>query len=68
MQEKLVANNDYLKKLAKDAYKSYIVKYKSHCLKEIFNVRKLDLKVYISSYYLSVSIPTITTCFVEWIK
>ncbi|CAI9772475.1 unnamed protein product [Fraxinus pennsylvanica] len=48
--EKLVANNDYLRKLAKDAYKSYIAEYKSHSSKGIFNVHKLDLKAVAASF------------------
>ncbi|KAK6122491.1 hypothetical protein DH2020_043777 [Rehmannia glutinosa] len=42
--EKLVSNNYYLNKLAKDAYRSYIVAYNSHSMKDIFNVHRLDLQ------------------------
>lgn len=45
MQEKLVANNYYLNKSAKDAYRSYILAYNSHSMKDIFNVHRLDLQV-----------------------
>lgn len=49
MQEKLVANNYYLNKSAKDAYRSYILAYNSHSMKDIFNVHRLDLQVPSSS-------------------
>ncbi|KAK6122255.1 hypothetical protein DH2020_044003 [Rehmannia glutinosa] len=42
--EKLVSNNYYLNKLAKDAYRSYILAYNSHSMKDIFNVHRLDLQ------------------------
>ena len=45
LQEKLVANNYYLNKSAKDAYRSYILAYNSHSMKDIFNVHRLDLQV-----------------------
>ncbi|CDP03448.1 unnamed protein product [Coffea canephora] len=41
--EKLIANNYYLNKSAKDAYKSYILAYHSHSMKDIYNVHRLDL-------------------------
>lgn len=41
---KLVSRNYYLNKSARDAYRSYIMAYASHSLKDIFNVNKLDLK------------------------
>jgi hypothetical protein len=44
-QEKIVGNNDILKQSAKEAYKSYILAYNSHSMKDIFNVHGLDLKV-----------------------
>lgn len=44
-QEKLVANNYYLNQSAKEAYRSYILAYNSHSMKEIFNVHRLDLQV-----------------------
>lgn len=49
VQEKLVANNYYLNKSAKDAYRSYILAYNSHSMKDIFNVHRLDLQVQINS-------------------
>lgn len=45
MQEKLVGNNYYLNKSAKDAYRSYILAYNSHSMKDIFNVHRLDMQV-----------------------
>ncbi|CAL5219532.1 g1383 [Coccomyxa viridis] len=41
--EKLVAKNYYLHSSAKDAYRSYLLAYNSHQLKDIFNVHTLDL-------------------------
>lgn len=45
MQEKLVANNYHLNRAAKDAYRSYLLAYNSHSMKDIFNVHRLDLQV-----------------------
>lgn len=42
--EKLVNNNYYLHTSARDAYRSYVLAYNSHRLKNIFNVHLLDLK------------------------
>ncbi|CAL8467629.1 g7167 [Coccomyxa elongata] len=41
--EKLVEKNFYLHTSARDAYRSYLLAYNSHQLKEIFNVHTLDL-------------------------
>ncbi|VDM07976.1 unnamed protein product [Wuchereria bancrofti] len=41
--EKLIEQNYYLNKSAKEAYKCYIRAYDSHSLKSIFNVNTLDL-------------------------
>lgn len=41
--EKLIAQNYYLNKSAKDAYRSYLQAYASHSLRSIFDVHKLDL-------------------------
>lgn len=41
--EKLISKNFYLYKSAKEAYKSYIMAYASHSLKDIFNVNNVDL-------------------------
>ncbi|GLT44134.1 hypothetical protein SLA2020_180490 [Shorea laevis] len=51
--EKLVANNYYLNKSAKDAYRSYILAYNSHSMKEIFNVHRLDLQAVAASFCFS---------------
>ena len=41
--EKLVEKNYYLHQAAKEAYRSYILAYNSHGLKDAFNVHQLDL-------------------------
>lgn len=41
--EKLIEQNYYLNKSAKEAYKCYVRAYDSHSLKEIFDVNTLDL-------------------------
>ncbi|KAI1004581.1 ATP-dependent RNA helicase [Podosphaera aphanis] len=41
--EKLIAQNYYLNKSAKDGYKSYLHAYASHSLRTVFDVNKLDL-------------------------
>lgn len=43
--ERLVEKNYYLHTSARDAYRSYILAYNSHGLKDIFNVHTLDLQV-----------------------
>ncbi|KAL5731146.1 RNA helicase [Ranunculus cassubicifolius] len=48
--EKLVANNYYLNKSAKEAYRSYILAYNSHSMKDIFNVHRLDLQAVATSF------------------
>ncbi|KAI8542099.1 hypothetical protein RHMOL_Rhmol08G0112600 [Rhododendron molle] len=48
--EKLVANNYYLNKSAKDAYRSYLLAYNSHSMKDIFNVHRLDLQAVAASF------------------
>ena len=50
MQEKLVGNNYYLNQAAKDAFRSYILAYNSHSMKDIFNVHRLDLQVQFLPY------------------
>jgi len=47
-QESLVVNNFYLNKMAKEAYRSYILAYNSHSMKDIFNVHRLDFQVRLS--------------------
>ncbi|KAK8652295.1 hypothetical protein V6N13_061316 [Hibiscus sabdariffa] len=51
--EKLVANNYYLNKSAKDAYRTYILAYNSHSMKDIFNVHRLDLQAVAASFCFS---------------
>ena len=41
--EKLVEKNYYLHTSAKDAFRSYVLAYHSHQLKEVFNVHSVDL-------------------------
>ncbi|MCJ1352555.1 MAG: ATP-dependent RNA helicase [Icmadophila ericetorum] len=41
--EKLIGQNYYLNKSAKDGYRSYLQAYASHSLRSIFNVNALDL-------------------------
>ncbi|ETN45338.1 ATP-dependent RNA helicase has1 [Cyphellophora europaea CBS 101466] len=41
--EKLINQNYYLNKSAKDGYRSYIQAYSSHSLRSVFDVHKLDL-------------------------
>lgn len=41
--EKLISQNYYLNKSAKDGYKSYLQAYASHSLRTVFDVHKLDL-------------------------
>ncbi|KAF2654418.1 DEAD-domain-containing protein [Lophiostoma macrostomum CBS 122681] len=41
--EKLVSQNFYLNKSAKDGYRSYLQAYASHSLRSVFDVHKLDL-------------------------
>ncbi|CDP03447.1 unnamed protein product [Coffea canephora] len=58
--EKLIANNYYLNKSAKDAYKSYILACHSHSMKDIFNVHRLnlqisDLGILAPTYYFAVA-------------
>lgn len=51
--EKLVTNNYYLNKSAKDAYRSYISAYNSHSMKDVFNVHELDLQAVATSFCFS---------------
>lgn len=48
--EKLVEKNYYLHQAAKDAFRSYILAYNSHSLKDIFNIHALDLKAVAKSF------------------
>ena len=40
-----MGSNYYLNQSAKDAYRSYILAYNSHSMKDIFDVHRLDLQV-----------------------
>ncbi|KAL3512308.1 hypothetical protein ACH5RR_025025 [Cinchona calisaya] len=51
--EKLVSNNYYLNKSAKDGYISYLLTYNSHSMKDIFNVHRLDLQAVAASFCFS---------------
>ncbi|XP_031104752.1 DEAD-box ATP-dependent RNA helicase 51 [Ipomoea triloba] len=51
--EKLVSNNYYLNKSAKEAYRSYILAYNSHSMKDIFNVHRLDMQAVAASFCFS---------------
>uniref|UniRef100_A0A2N9GBQ5 ATP-dependent RNA helicase n=1 Tax=Fagus sylvatica TaxID=28930 RepID=A0A2N9GBQ5_FAGSY len=51
--EKLVASNYYLNKSAKDAYRTYLLAYNSHSMKDIFDVHRLDLQAVASSFCFS---------------
>ncbi|KAK7292121.1 hypothetical protein RIF29_07834 [Crotalaria pallida] len=51
--ENLVANNFYLNKMAKEAYRSYILAYNSHSMKDIFNVHRLDMQAVAASFCFS---------------
>ncbi|KAH9603800.1 hypothetical protein KSS87_000578 [Heliosperma pusillum] len=51
--EKLVGNNYYLNKSAKDAFRAYISSYKSHFMKDAFNIQTLDLQAVATSFCLT---------------
>ncbi|KAG6543944.1 hypothetical protein Mapa_014785 [Marchantia paleacea] len=51
--EKLVEKNYYLHQSARDAYRSYLLAYNSHAMKDIFNVHRLDLQSVASSFGFS---------------
>ncbi|XP_071715671.1 ATP-dependent RNA helicase HAS1-like [Rutidosis leptorrhynchoides] len=51
--EKLVGNNYYLNKSAKEAYRSYLLAYNSHSMKDIFNVHRLDMQAVAASFCFS---------------
>lgn len=68
MQEKLVGGNYYLNKSAKDAYRSYLLAYNSHSMKEIFNVHRLDMQVPIAYLYINVLCMYESICVCKWSK
>ncbi len=43
--DRLVEKNYYLHTSARDAYRSYLLAYNSHALKDTFNVHTLNLQV-----------------------
>ncbi|WVZ60900.1 hypothetical protein U9M48_010860 [Paspalum notatum var. saurae] len=51
-QENIVGGNYFLHRSAKEAYRSYVLAYDSHSMKDIFNVRQLDLQKVAASYCL----------------
>ncbi|XP_076959858.1 ATP-dependent RNA helicase HAS1-like [Bidens hawaiensis] len=51
--EKLVGENYYLNKSAKEAYRSYLLAYNSHSMKDIFNVHRLDMQAVATSFCFS---------------
>jgi hypothetical protein len=63
-QENIVGENYFLNQSAKEAYRSYVLSYDSHSMKDIFNVHQLDLQVNVlqsfqplhSWYYLKFSL------------
>jgi ATP-dependent RNA helicase DDX18/HAS1 len=52
--EGLIAKNYYLHRSARDAYRSYLQAYASHSLKDIFNVKNLDLQKIARSFGFTV--------------
>ncbi|CAM9767842.1 unnamed protein product [Chrysoparadoxa australica] len=51
---KLVEKNYYLNKSAREAYRSYLLAYTSHSLKDLYNVHELDLALVAKSFGFSV--------------
>ncbi|KAK1288417.1 DEAD-box ATP-dependent RNA helicase 27 [Acorus calamus] len=50
--EKMIDNNYYLNKSAKEAYRSYVLAYNSHSMKDIFKVHNLNLEAVAKSFCL----------------
>jgi ATP-dependent RNA helicase DDX18/HAS1 len=48
--EKIVSDNYFLNQSAKEAYRSYVLAYDSHSMKDIFNVHQLDLQKVAASF------------------
>ncbi|KAG6479419.1 hypothetical protein ZIOFF_062884 [Zingiber officinale] len=48
--EKIVGENYFLQQSARDAYRSYILAYNSHSMKNVFNVHQLNLKDVAASF------------------
>ncbi|KAK7424230.1 ATP-dependent RNA helicase [Neonectria magnoliae] len=51
--EKLISQNYYLNKSAKDGYRSYLHAYASHSLRSVFDINKLDLSRVAKSFGFS---------------
>ena len=52
--EKLIEKNYYLRQSAKAAYRSYLLAYNSHHLKDVYNVHALDLALAARSFGFAV--------------
>ena len=52
--EKLIEKNYYLRQSAKSAYRSYLLAYNSHHLKDVYNVHQLDLAMAAKSFGFSI--------------
>ncbi|XP_021315767.1 putative DEAD-box ATP-dependent RNA helicase 51 isoform X2 [Sorghum bicolor] len=48
--ENIVTGNYFLNKSAKEAYRSYLLAYNSHSMKDIFDIHQLDLKKVAASF------------------
>ncbi|PUZ37478.1 hypothetical protein GQ55_9G122800 [Panicum hallii var. hallii] len=48
--EYIVGGNYFLNELAKEAYRSYLLAYNSHSMKDIFDIHQLDLKKVAASF------------------
>jgi ATP-dependent RNA helicase DDX18/HAS1 len=59
--QRLIEKNYYLNQSAKDAFRSYVLAYNSHALKEIFNVHTLDLAAIARSFGFEQP-PRVRTC------
>uniref|UniRef100_A0A0E0HS00 ATP-dependent RNA helicase n=1 Tax=Oryza nivara TaxID=4536 RepID=A0A0E0HS00_ORYNI len=53
LKEKIVGGNYILNRSAKEAYKSYLLAYKSHSMKDIFAIHQLDLTSVAASFCFS---------------
>ncbi|XP_062214290.1 DEAD-box ATP-dependent RNA helicase 27-like [Phragmites australis] len=51
--ENIVGENYFLNQSAKDAYRSYMLAYDSHSMKDIFDVQQLDLKKVAASFCIN---------------
>jgi len=48
--QRLIESNYYLNRSARDAYRSYLLAYASHSLRDIFNVHELDLQAVATAF------------------